>query len=68
MKKKTITIVDNRNGNHYEFNIKDGSYGPPVVDLDSFYNKTGLFAYKDWYDPNEGHCRVNFKNNSKDSA
>ncbi|MAZ07258.1 MAG: citrate (Si)-synthase, partial [Rickettsiales bacterium] len=45
MKKKTITIVDNRNGNHYEFNIKDGSYGPPVVDLDSFYNKTGLFVY-----------------------
>ena len=45
MKKKTITIIDNRNGNNYEFNIKDGSYGPPVVDLDSFYNKTGLFVY-----------------------
>tara|TARA_B100001121_G_C18658053_1_gene607436 strand:- start:111 stop:1445 length:1335 start_codon:yes stop_codon:yes gene_type:complete len=45
MKKKTITIVDNRNGKHYEFKIKDGSYGPPVVDLDSFYNKTGLFVY-----------------------
>ncbi len=45
MKKKTITLVDNRNGNQYEFDIKDGSYGPPVVDLEAFYNKTGLFVY-----------------------
>ena len=45
MKKKTITIIDNSNGKKYDFSIKDGSYGPAVVDLDSFYEKTGMFVY-----------------------
>ena len=45
MKKKTITFKDNRNGKSYEFKIKDGSCGPSVADLTSFYEKTGMFLY-----------------------
>jgi citrate synthase len=45
MKKKTITIKDNRNDKLYEFKIKDGSCGPSVADLTTFYDKTGMFLY-----------------------
>ena len=45
MKKKTLTIKDNRNGKVYEFDVKDGSCGPAVADLSSFYEKTGMFVY-----------------------
>ena len=43
--KKSITIRDNRNGKEFEFKIKDGSIGPDVADLTSFYSKTGMFVY-----------------------
>ena len=43
--KDTITVVDNRNNNKFEFKIKKGSFGPDVVDLTSFYSKTGMFVY-----------------------
>ena len=45
MTKKTLTIKDNRNGKIYEFDVKDGSCGPAVADLSSFYEKTGMFVY-----------------------
>ena len=45
MEKKTITVIDNRTGKKYEFSIKDGTCGPNVVDLSTFYNKTGMFVY-----------------------
>ena len=45
MKKKTLTIKDNRNGKVYEFDVKDGSCGSAVADLSSFYEKTGMFVY-----------------------
>ena len=45
MKKKTLTVKDNRNGKTYEFQVKDGSYGPAVADLSSFYEETGMFVY-----------------------
>ena len=45
MEKKTITVIDNRTGKKYEFSIKDGTCGPNVVDLSTFYNKTGMFIY-----------------------
>ena len=44
MTKKTLTIKDNRNGKIYEFDVKDGSCGPAVADLSSFYEKTGMFV------------------------
>ena len=43
--KDTITVVDNRNNNKFEFKIKKGSFGPDVVDLTAFYSKTGMFVY-----------------------
>ena len=45
MKKKTLTVKDNRNGRTYEFQVKDGSFGPAVADLSSFYEETGMFVY-----------------------
>ena len=49
MKKNSITITDNRNGKKYDFNLKKGTTGPDVVDLTSFYKKTGMFLYDPGY-------------------
>ena len=45
MSNKTLTITDNRTGKTFDFEIKDGSCGPAVADLTSFYDKTGMFVY-----------------------
>ncbi len=45
MKDKTITVIDNRNGKKHKFKIRSGSDGPDVVDLASFYSKTGMFVF-----------------------
>ena len=45
MKNDTITFIDNRNGKKHKFTIKKGSSGPDVVDLTSFFSKTGMFIY-----------------------
>ena len=45
MNKKTLTITDNRTGKSFDFDIKNGSCGPAVADLTSFYDKTGMFVY-----------------------
>ena len=44
-KKMSITVTDNRNGKKFEFPTKSGSYGPDVVDLTTFFTKTGMFVY-----------------------
>ena len=43
MKDDTITFIDNRSGKKHNFRIKKGSSGPDVVDLTSFFAKTGMF-------------------------
>ena len=43
--KPTITIRDNRTNKEYEFNILDGTRGPNVVDISSFYAQTGMFTF-----------------------
>jgi len=43
--KPTITMTDNRDGKTYEFDILDASRGPSVVDISTFYSKTGMFTY-----------------------
>jgi len=43
--KNTMTIIDNRNGKSYEFDIKEATRGPSVVDIGSFYAQTGMFTY-----------------------
>jgi len=40
-KNATVTIDDNT----YEFPLKDASIGPSVMDISSFYGKTGHFTY-----------------------
>ena len=45
MKKQTVTFIDNRNGKKVDFNIRKGSSGPDVVDLTTFFSKTGMFLY-----------------------
>ena len=43
--KPTITIRDNRTNKEYEFNVLDGTRGPNVVDISSFYAQTGMFTF-----------------------
>jgi citrate synthase len=47
--KPTITITDNRNAKSYEFEIKDATRGPSVVDISSFYAQTGMFTFDNGY-------------------
>ncbi|MDA3909377.1 MAG: citrate synthase [Sulfurimonas sp.] len=49
MSKKTMTLTDNRNGNTYELPILDGTVGPSVVDISTFYKETGMFTFDRGY-------------------
>ena len=42
---KKIKITNSVNNETYDFNVIEGSCGPDVVDLTSFYEKTGMFVY-----------------------
>ena len=42
---KKIKILNPENNKTYDFNVIKGSCGPDVVDLTSFYEKTGMFVY-----------------------
>ncbi|OSM04286.1 citrate synthase [Magnetofaba australis] len=44
MAKNSVTITDNRTGKTVEFDIKQGTCGPPVVDIAKFYKEFGLFT------------------------
>ena len=45
MEKDTVTFIDNKSGKKHTFPIKKGSSGPDVVDLTTFFSKTGMFIY-----------------------
>jgi citrate synthase len=47
--KNTFTMTDNRTNTSYEFDILDGTRGPSVVDISSFYGQTGMFTYDQGY-------------------
>ncbi len=49
MAKNTFTLTDNRNGNAYEYNVIDGTRGPSVVDISTFYKDSGMFTYDPGY-------------------
>jgi citrate synthase len=49
MAKNTMTLTDNRNGKAYEYNIIDGTRGPSVVDISTFYKDSGMFTYDPGY-------------------
>jgi len=41
----SITLIDNRTGNSYEFPILNPTMGPDVIDVRSLYKETGMFTY-----------------------
>jgi citrate synthase len=45
----TVTVTDNRTGKTYDFDILDGTRGPSVVNIASFYADSGLFTYDNGY-------------------
>lgn len=45
MKKDSFTFINNRTNEKYEFDILDGTRGPSVVDISSFYKQTGMFTF-----------------------
>lgn len=47
--KNSVTMIDNRDGKEYEFDILDPNRGPSVVDISTFYATTGMFTYDPGY-------------------
>ena len=45
MAEKTMTLIDNRTGEKYEYPILEGTRGPAAVDMRSFYRDSGMFSY-----------------------
>ena len=43
--KNSITMTDNRTNESYDFDILNATRGPSVVDISTFYAKTGMFTY-----------------------
>ena len=41
----TVSLIDNRDGTKYEFEILSPSVGPDVIDIRSLYQTTGMFTY-----------------------
>lgn len=45
MSKKSFTLIDNTDNKHYEYPILEGTRGPSVLDLRTFFKDTGCFTY-----------------------
>ena len=58
MSKDTITVINNRDGKTYEFDILDASIGPSVVDISTFYRDTKMFTYDEGY-TSTASCKSN---------
>lgn len=43
--KNTVTVTDNATGKSFEFPVMEGTMGPRVVDIRTFYAETGMFTY-----------------------
>ena len=43
--KNSITMTDNRTDESYEFSVLNATRGPDVVDISTFYAKTGMFTF-----------------------
>ncbi len=41
----TVSLIDNRDGKQYEFDILSPSVGPDVIDIKNLYQQTGMFTY-----------------------
>ncbi len=47
--KNNITIINNKTGQEYEFDILKSNRGPDVVDISTFYAKTNMFTFDPGY-------------------
>jgi citrate synthase len=45
MTDKTITVTNNADGLSHEFPLREGTLGPPAVDISSLYRDAGFFTY-----------------------
>jgi len=45
MTKNTITLTNNQTGDTYEYNILEGTRGPSVLDIRTFFADSGMFTY-----------------------
>jgi len=45
MTENTFTLTNNQTGDSYEYDILEGTRGPAVVDIQSFFTDTGMFTY-----------------------
>jgi citrate synthase len=45
MQKNTFTLTNNKTGETYEYNILEGTRGPSVLDIRTFFADTGMFTY-----------------------
>ena len=45
MAKDSVTLIDNRNGNRYEFALEKGSLGPAAFDITTLYRDADMFTY-----------------------
>ncbi len=45
MSKNTFTLTNNKTGKTYEYNILEGTRGPSVLDIRTFFADTGMFTY-----------------------
>lgn len=43
--KNTVTLIDNRTGESYDFPIQEGTEGPSLFNISSLYARTGMFTY-----------------------
>jgi len=43
--KNTITLTNNQTNESYTYNILEGTRGPSVIDIQSFFTDTGMFTY-----------------------
>ncbi len=41
----SVTLIDNRTGNRFEFPVIPGTTGPSVIDVRRLYAETGMFTY-----------------------
>jgi len=45
MTKNTFTLTNNQTGDAYEYNILEGTRGPSVLDIRTFFADSGMFTY-----------------------
>lgn len=49
MIENTFTLINNRTGKQYKYNILNATKGPDVVDMRKFFQDTGMFSYDPAY-------------------